>query len=82
LSCIRLLLSPLAGYLLVLALGLKGILAQSLIIGVSTPSAVNTAIIAKEFESEPEFAAKGVLATTVLSTVTIPVVIYLTGRFL
>lgn len=82
LSTIRLLLSPLAGYLMVLALGLKGILAQSLIIGVSTPSAVNTAIIAREFDSEPEFASTGVFATTALSTVTIPVVIYLAGRYL
>jgi malate permease and related proteins len=82
LGTIRLLLSPLAGYLLVLALGLKGILAQSLIIGVSTPSAVNTAIIAREFDNEPEFASKGVFATTVLSTVTIPVVIYLVTKFL
>lgn len=82
LGIIRLILSPLAGYLLVLALGLKGVLAQSLIIGVSTPSAVNTAIIAREFDCEPEFASKGVFATTALSTVTIPIIIYLTGRFL
>jgi predicted permease len=43
---IRLLLSPLLGYLIVVALGVKGTLAQSMVIGVATPTAVNTAILA------------------------------------
>ena len=33
-----------------LSMGIEGILAQALIIGVSTPSALNSAILAKEFD--------------------------------
>lgn len=76
-SFIRLALSPLLGFLFVMALGVKGILAQSMILGVSMPSAVNTAIIAKEFDNEPEFASQIVLVSTVLSPLTISAIIYL-----
>lgn len=76
-SFIRLAAAPFLGYLFVMALGIKGILAQSMIIGVSTPSAVNTAIIAKEFDNEPEYASQIVMVSTILSTLTVSVVIYL-----
>lgn len=79
-SMIRLVLSPLCGLLLVNLLGIEGILAKSLIIGVATPTAVNTAIIAKEFGNEPEYASQVVFATTVLSSITIPVILYLMGQ--
>lgn len=78
-SIIRLVLSPLCGLLLVNLLGIQGILAKSLIIGVATPTAVNTAIIAKEFNNEPEYASQIVFATTILSAITIPVILYLMG---
>lgn len=77
-SCfIRLILSPIIGYVLVLLLGVKGILAQSLVVGVALPSAVNTAILAREFNNEPEYASQIVLVSTVLSAVTVSIVIYL-----
>lgn len=73
---IRLILSPILGFLLAALMGIKGELAQALIIGVSTPSAVNTAILAKEFNSEPDYAAKIVVYSTILSGVTMSLVIY------
>jgi malate permease and related proteins len=76
-SCIRLVLSPLIGYALVSLMGIHGILAQSLIVGVSTPTAVNTAILAKEFDNEPEYASQIVMVSTLLSAVTVSTVIYL-----
>lgn len=80
LSCfIRLMLSPVLGFLIVLLLGVKGIMAQSLIIGASTPTAVNTAIIAKEFNNEPEYCSQIVFISTILSTVTISAVIFTVG---
>jgi len=81
-SFIRLILSPIIGYGLVLLLGVDGILAKSLIIGASTPTAVNTAIIAKEFDNEPEYAAQMVFVSTVLSSVTISAVIYIVTTYL
>lgn len=80
LSCfIRLVLSPLLGFALVRIMGIHGVLAHSLIIGVSTPSAVNTAIIAREFDNEPGYASQIVFVSTILSAFTIPVIAYLMG---
>ncbi len=78
-SLIRLIISPAAAFLLVNLMGLEGILAKALILGVATPSAVTTAIIAKEFDNKPEFASEAVFFTTLISAVTIPVIIYLLG---
>lgn len=74
-SITRLIVTPVAAFGIVLLLGLKGVLAPALIIGVSTPTAVNTAILAKEFNSEVDFASQIVLLTTILCTFTLPVVI-------
>ena len=80
-SCfIRLMLSPLIGLLLVTLLGAKGVLAQSLIIGASTPTAVNTAIIAKEFDNEPDYCSQIVFVSTIMSAITISVIIYFVSR--
>jgi predicted permease len=76
-SLIRLILSPLLGFGLVWLLGIHGILAKSLIIGVATPTAVNTAILAREFDNEPEYAAQMVLVSTLFSAITLSTLIYL-----
>jgi len=81
-SLTRLVLSPLLGFLLVWVMGIRGVLAQALVIGVSTPSAVNTAFIAKEFDNEPEYASQIVFVSTIMSALTISLVIYLTGMLL
>lgn len=78
-SVIRLLISPLLGFFIVRIMGIEGVLAQSLIIGVATPVAVNTAIIAREFDNEPDYAAQAVFVSTVLSPVTISIIICLYG---
>jgi predicted permease len=78
-SLTRLIISPLLGFLFVFAMGIEGILARALIIGVSTPSAVNTALIAKEFNNEPEYASQIVFMSTILSALTVSFVIYFTG---
>lgn len=82
-SCfIRLILSPIIGFALVKLLGVEGILAKSLIIGASTPTAVNTAIIAREFDNEPEYAAQMVFVSTILSAVTISAVMYIVTTYM
>lgn len=78
---IRLLLSPLLGYAIVRLLNIEGLLAQSLILGVATPTAVNTAIIAKEFDNEPQYASQIVFTSTIFSCATIPLVIYFVTKF-
>lgn len=75
-SVIKVLATSLAAFAIVLLLGIKGVLAPALIIGVSTPTAVNTAILAREFGSEADFAAQIVLLTTFICTFTLPFVIF------
>jgi len=81
-SFTRLILSPILGALILMLMGIKGILAQALILGVSTPTAVNTALIAREFDNEPEYASQIVFVSTILSGITVSLVILLTERFL
>jgi predicted permease len=80
-SAVRLLLAPVLGFGLVLLFGLKGILAQALVVGVATPTAVNSTLLADEFGNEREFAAQMVIMTTVFCTFTLPLVIYLAKTF-
>lgn len=75
-SSVRLILAPILGFFLVKFMGIEGVLAKSLIIGISTPTAVNMAIIAKEFNNEPEYASQIVFVSTVLSVITISALIY------
>jgi predicted permease len=74
-SVIKVVTATLLGFALVLALGIKGMLAQALIIGISTPSGVNTVVLSAEFDAEPGYAAQLVLMTTVMCTFTLPLII-------
>ena len=69
------------GFGLVLLLGIHGVLAQALVVGIATPTAVNSTLLADEFGNEREFAAQVVITTTVFCTVTLPLVIYLSKNF-
>ena len=80
-SLLKLISAPVLGFLFVLLLGIKGMLAQALIIGISTPTAINSALLATEFNNEPAFAAQIVVVTTVLCTLTLPPIIYLAGQY-
>ncbi len=81
-SSIRLLVSPALGFLLILLLGVHGELAKAMIIGVATPTAVNTAILAREFDNEPEYAAQNVLVSTLLSPITLSILIFILNRYM
>ncbi|MFW6308655.1 MAG: AEC family transporter [bacterium] len=75
-SAVRLIGAPLLAYLLVSIMGIDGIMAQVLFISSAVPSAVNTALIAVEFENKPDFASQIVMTTTLMSAVTLTGVIY------
>lgn len=72
---IRLLLGPTIAIGLIYALGIDGITAQALLISSAMPTAVNSAIIAQEYQNEPELSAQIVLASTVFSMLTVTLVI-------
>ncbi|WP_377889973.1 AEC family transporter [Alkalihalobacillus sp. R86527] len=72
---IRLLLGPVIAIGLIYAFGMDGVTAQALLISSAMPTAVNSAIIAQEYQNEPELSAQIVLASTVFSMLTVTVVI-------
>ncbi|MDP4550570.1 AEC family transporter [Alkalihalobacillus macyae] len=72
---LRLIMGPAIALAIIYLLGLEGVIAQALLISSAMPTAVNSAIIAQEYENEPELAAQIVLASTVFSMVTVTVVI-------
>ncbi len=72
----RLILSPAIALFIIVLLGLEGILAQALLISSAMPTSVNSAVIAQEYKNEPEYASQGVLFSTILSSITVTLVIY------
>lgn len=75
-SVIKVMVAPLAAFALTLLLNIRGVLGAALVIGVSTPTGVNSATLALEFGNEQEFAAQVVFMTTILCTFSLPLVIY------
>jgi malate permease and related proteins len=71
----RLLVSPLLAFLLVLLFNLEGTVAQVLIISSAAPTAVNSAMVAIEYDNGPEAASQIVLTSTLISALTLPLVI-------
>lgn len=75
---LRLVVGPILGFAVVRALGLHGTLAQALVLSTAFPTAVNSALLALEFNNEPEFAAAAVFYSTLFSVFSVSFVIYLT----
>ena len=74
---LRLVAAPVIGFAIVWALGIKGLLGESLMISTCFPTAVNSALLALQFDNEPEFAAAAVFYSTLFSTLTVSATIYL-----
>ncbi|WP_153732167.1 AEC family transporter [Sporosarcina obsidiansis] len=75
----RLILSPLFAFALIVLLKIDGVTAQSLWIASSFPTSRNSSTLALEYDIESELAAQIVLFTTVASSFTVGVVIYLSS---
>ena len=76
-SALRLLISPALGALVVWVLGIEGVMAQALILSCAVPTSLSSVLLAVEFDNEPEFCSQAVLASTMLSMLTVTFVIYL-----
>ena len=75
----RLLIGPGAALGIIYLLGLDGTVAQSLFIASSFPTSRNSSILALEYNNHPDLAAQAVLITTLFSSVTVTLVVYLAG---
>ncbi|MBU3113224.1 AEC family transporter [Clostridium lacusfryxellense] len=74
---IRLVISPILAYGLVLLLGLKGMAAEIAVISSSAPTAVNAVLLAIQYDSDPEFASQAVFFSTIISSISVTFVIFL-----
>ncbi|MCZ7648281.1 MAG: AEC family transporter [Planctomycetota bacterium] len=79
---LRLLVSPLLGAFLIWLFGLHGFLAQVLLIGSAMPTSVNCLLLCLEFDNHPDYVARTVLYTTLLSPLTVALtVLFARGGF-
>lgn len=78
-ALLRLVGGPLMALALIKLFGITGIVARTLFISSAAPTAVNTALIAVENDNEPDFSSQTVLLSTVLCSVTLIVVIWLSN---
>lgn len=74
---VRLIISPILAYGLVLLLGLKGMAAEVAVISSAAPTAVNSVLLAIQYDSDPDFASQAVFFSTIISSVTVALVIFL-----
>jgi len=74
---IRLVIGPVFAICAIILFSLDGIIARSVLISASVPTAVNTALIAVEYDNHPDFASQAVLVSTLTCTITLSGVIFL-----
>jgi len=74
---LRLLVGPAIGLGLIYAFGLTGFLAQVMLISTASPTAVNCMLLALQFDNHPDYAARAVFYSTLLSPITVTLVICL-----
>jgi predicted permease len=77
----RLILSPIIAFIIILVLNLEGTTAQALFIASSFPSSRNSALFALEYKNHPEYAAQAVLLSTLFSSITVTLVVYLAKMY-
>lgn len=77
---LRLVVSPLSMVAIVHWLGIPSELARVLILGAAVPTAVNTALLAIEFQVNPTLAAAIVLVTTLFSALTVTLTAFFVTR--
>lgn len=75
----RLIIGPVVTLILIYVMGLDGVVAQSLLIASSFPTSRNSATLALENDVYPNLAAQTVLVTTILSSLTVTIVVYLSS---
>ncbi|MGO4886966.1 AEC family transporter [Anaerobacillus sp. MEB173] len=76
---LRLAISPLIAFFIVLAFPMDPLLAKVLIVSAAMPTAATTAIYAVQFNSEPKLVSSITLITTLISVVTITLLLAILG---
>jgi len=74
---LRLMIGPLLGLGLIYLWGLEGFIAQVMLVATTTPTAVNCMLLCLEFDNHPDYAAKAVFYSTLVSPLTVTLWIFL-----
>ncbi|MCK4276745.1 MAG: AEC family transporter, partial [Phycisphaerae bacterium] len=74
---LRLLVAPMIGLCVIYALGLRGLMAQVMLVASCTPTSVNSMLLCLEFDNHPDYAARAVFYSTLFSPITVTLVIFL-----
>ncbi len=72
----RLMVAPLLAFGMTRIAGIEGLMAQVLIVGLAGPSAINSVLLAVEFDGDVAYASETVFTSTVLSALSVTTVIY------
>jgi predicted permease len=72
----RLILGPILTLIFIYLMNFSGVVAQTILIAYSVPTAVNTALIAVECDNNKEFSSQMVMVSTVFSAITLTLAIY------
>lgn len=75
----RLIVGPVLAILGIKIFGFTGIIAQTLLISYSVPTAVTVALVAEEYDNYPGFSSQEVMMSTIASAFTLTFFIYLAG---
>ncbi|MGE5627547.1 MAG: AEC family transporter [Solirubrobacterales bacterium] len=75
----RLVLGPLMAVIFIHLFGFTGVIAQTILISYSVPTAVNTVIIAVDCKNCENFASQQVMVSTIFSAVTLTTAIFMAG---
>lgn len=75
----RLIIGPILALIFINLFGFTGVIAQTVFIAHSVPTAVNTALIAVECDNHQSFATKTVMESTIFGAVTLTLAIYGAG---
>lgn len=73
----RIVVSPVIAYFIIMVFSIEGILAKILIVLAAMPTAANTTLYALQYDTEPDFVSSSTLITTLLSIVTVPIMLML-----
>ncbi|NHN30412.1 AEC family transporter [Paenibacillus agricola] len=76
-NVLRLMVGPAVGFAIVWLLGIHGTMAQALVLASAVPTSLSSALLAVEYDNEPEFASQVVFSSTIFSIFTVTLVIYL-----
>jgi predicted permease len=75
----RLVIGPVLAFICIRLFAFSGVIAQTILICYSVPTAVNTALIAVECDNYQNFSSQEVMVSTILSAITLTTAIYMAG---